>query len=103
MQGTGVTANALHPGVVSTAFGAEDPGRTQRLLVPLLRPFMKTPPGAPPPRSAWPPLPSSRGVTGRYFANRVPKRSSPRSHDEDVAARLWRVSAELVGIARGNA
>ena len=27
LQGTGVTANALHPGVVRTAFGAEDPGR----------------------------------------------------------------------------
>lgn len=26
-------ANVLHPGVVRTSFGAEDPGRTQRLLV----------------------------------------------------------------------
>ena len=26
LAGTGVTANALHPGVVATAFGAEDPG-----------------------------------------------------------------------------
>ena len=33
-----VTANALHPGVVRTSFGAEDPARIQRLLVPLLRP-----------------------------------------------------------------
>jgi retinol dehydrogenase-14 len=33
-----VVANAVHPGVVSTAFGAEDPGRTQRLLVPLCDP-----------------------------------------------------------------
>jgi len=39
----GTTANALHPGVVRTAFGAEDPGRAQRLLVPILRPFMQTP------------------------------------------------------------
>src|SRR5664279_5983197 len=31
----GLTANALHPGVVRTAFGAEDPGRIQRLFVPL--------------------------------------------------------------------
>ena len=42
LAGTGVTANALHPGVVSTSFGAEDPGRVQRLFVPLMRPFMKT-------------------------------------------------------------
>ena len=37
LRGSGVTANALHPGVVSTSFGADDPGRVQRLLVPALR------------------------------------------------------------------
>ena len=38
LQGTTVTANALHPGVVRTALGAEDPRRIQRLLVPFARP-----------------------------------------------------------------
>ena len=67
LQGTSVTANALHPGVVSTSFGAEDPGRVQRLLVPLLRPFMKSPPRAPPPRSTWPSAPELERVTGRLL------------------------------------
>ena len=39
----GVTANALHPGVVNTSFGAADPAGVQRWLVPILRPFMKSP------------------------------------------------------------
>ena len=43
LRGTSVTANALHPGVVRTAFGAEDPAGFQRLLIPFLRPFLKTP------------------------------------------------------------
>ena len=43
LQGSSVTANALHPGLVSTGFGAEDPGQRQRLLVPFVRPFMKAP------------------------------------------------------------
>ncbi len=34
LRGTGVTANVLHPGVVRTAFGADDPATIQRLLVP---------------------------------------------------------------------
>src|SRR5437588_351879 len=38
-----VTAHALHPGVVRTAFGAEDPSGVQRLLIPFLRPFLKSP------------------------------------------------------------
>ncbi|HYN97635.1 MAG TPA: SDR family NAD(P)-dependent oxidoreductase [Pilimelia sp.] len=39
LRGTSVTANALHPGVVRTAFGADDPGRVQRMFVPFVRPF----------------------------------------------------------------
>ena len=42
LQATLVTANALHPGVVRTSFGAEDPGSVQR-LTPFMRPFMKAP------------------------------------------------------------
>jgi hypothetical protein len=37
-------------------------------------------------------------VTGRFYVNRRPKRSSKRSYDEATAARLWKVSADLVGL-----
>src|SRR5918996_6606854 len=43
LRSTSVTANALHPGVVRTSFGAEDPSGIQRFLVPFLRPFMRSP------------------------------------------------------------
>ena len=36
LHATSATANALHPGVVSTSFGAEDPGRVQRVLMPFM-------------------------------------------------------------------
>ena len=42
--------------------------------------------------------PDLEQVTGRFFANRKPKRSSQRSYDAAAAARLWQVSAELVGL-----
>jgi retinol dehydrogenase-14 len=38
-------------------------------------------------------------VTGRYFVNSKSKRSSERSYDEATAARLWRVSDDLVGLS----
>jgi retinol dehydrogenase 14 len=38
------------------------------------------------------------GVTGKYFANRKPKKSAEPSRDTAVTARLWQVSADLVGI-----
>jgi hypothetical protein len=42
--------------------------------------------------------PDLEQMTGRYFANSRPKRSSRRSYDEATAARLWQVSADLVGL-----
>jgi NAD(P)-dependent dehydrogenase (short-subunit alcohol dehydrogenase family) len=102
LEGSGVTANVLHPGVVRTAFGQEDPVRWMRLLLPLVRPFLKTPEqGAATPVH----LASARelaGVTGTYFANKRPRKSSPRSYDEDAARRLWVMSAQLVGLAEGT-
>jgi NAD(P)-dependent dehydrogenase (short-subunit alcohol dehydrogenase family) len=98
LTGTSVTANALHPGVVSTSFGAEDPGRVQRLLVPFMRPFMKTPAKGAVTSIHLASAPELERVTGCFFANRKPRRSAEASYDEAVAARLWQVSAELVGL-----
>jgi retinol dehydrogenase-14 len=98
LRGTSITANALHPGVVSTAFGAEDPGGAQRLLVPLLRPFMKSPSQGAATSIYLASAPHIGRMTGRYFTNRKVKESSRRSHDNVAAARLWQVSAELVGL-----
>src|SRR5207248_10972408 len=42
LQGSGVTATVLHPGVVRTAFGAEDQAALFTILSPLTRPFLKT-------------------------------------------------------------
>jgi NAD(P)-dependent dehydrogenase (short-subunit alcohol dehydrogenase family) len=43
LEGTGVTATALHPGVVRTNFGAEDQAAHFAILIRVARPFMKTP------------------------------------------------------------
>ena len=98
LQTTSVTANALHPGMVSTSFGAEDPAGLQRLFVPIVRPFMKTPAQGAATSIYLASAPDLEQVTGRYFANSKPKRSSERSYDEAAAARFWQVSADLVGL-----
>ena len=98
LQARAVTANALHPGVVRTSFGAEDPGGAQRLLVPFVRPFLKTPAQGAATSIYLASSPDVEQVTGLYFANSKPKRSSKRSYDEVSAARLWQVSADLVGL-----
>jgi retinol dehydrogenase-14 len=93
-----VIANVLHPGLVNTSFGAEDPAGVQKLLVPLLRPFMKTPARGAATSIHLASAPDLQRVTGRHFANSKPTRSSKPSFDETVAARLWQVSSDLVDL-----
>jgi NAD(P)-dependent dehydrogenase (short-subunit alcohol dehydrogenase family) len=100
LQGTSVTSNALHPGLVSTGFGAEDPGRAQRLLVPLLRPFMLTTDQGAKTTIHLASAPDLTDVSGRFFAQRKPRRSSKASYNQATAVQLWRVSAEMTGLTK---
>jgi hypothetical protein len=63
-----------------------------------MRPFMKSPAEGAATSIYLASAPDLKQVTGRFFANSKPKRSSERSYDEAVAARLWQVSAGLVGL-----
>src|SRR5215210_2013775 len=81
LHGTSVTANALHPGVVSTSFGAEDPATVQRVFIPFLRRFMKTPAQGAATSIYLASAPDLEQVTGRYFADSKPKTSSKLSYD----------------------
>jgi len=96
---TCVTVNALHPGVVRTAFGAEDPSGIQRLFIPVMRPFMKSPARGAATSVHVASAPDLEQVTGGYFAAGRPRSSAARSYDEAAAARLWQVSAHLTGQA----
>ena len=73
LRGSGVTANALHPGVVRTSFGAEDPAGIQRLFLPLILPFMKTPAQGAATSIHLASAPELDHVTGRFFVNRKPR------------------------------
>jgi retinol dehydrogenase 14 len=99
LEGTGVTANSLHPGVVRTIFGAEDQAGWFAVVSRVILPFLKTPAqGAETPLY----LASSLdidGVTGQFFANRKPRAANKVAYDTDMSARLWRVSADMVGMA----
>jgi retinol dehydrogenase-14 len=96
LQGSTVTANALHPGVVRTSFGADDPGRAQRLFVPLARPFMRSPDQGADTSVLLASSPELSGVQGKFFSNGKQKRSSERSYDQTAASQLWATSTALV-------
>lgn len=97
LQGTGVTANSLHPGSVGSGFGGKDNGWFTRLFN-LGRPFMLTPAQGAQTTIYLATSDAVKGVTGKYFAKEKEKRPAAQATDAAVAARLWQVSEQLCGI-----
>jgi retinol dehydrogenase-14 len=98
LEGTGVTATVLHPGVTNTAFGAEDPARWFAPLVAVIRPFMRSPGRGADTAVYLASSPEVEGVSGRYFSDRRVKKTHKTSYVTATTARLWQVSADLVGL-----
>ena len=98
-DGTGVTANAVHPGFVASRFAKEgDLGWWGNIGMPLTRPFSISPEkGARTPVYAAT-SPDLDGVTGQYLAKSRLAQPAKWARDDDAAARLWEISAELTGV-----
>jgi NAD(P)-dependent dehydrogenase (short-subunit alcohol dehydrogenase family) len=100
LQGTGVTANCLHPGFVATHIGQNGIGPVGRGIVKLIFSNLGISPEEGAKTSIY--LASSseiEGVTGKYFVKSIPIRSAPISYDESLQRQLWEESAKLVNIA----
>jgi retinol dehydrogenase 12 len=95
LEGSGVTANTLHPGFVRTRFFADFTGWIG-LITKLGAKLVAIDPEEGAKTSVYlASSPEVAGVTGQYFVKCRPARSSPQSHDRVAAERLWQVSEEL--------
>lgn len=90
LEGSGATANCLHPGVVDTkllrsafpGYPAITPGEAAKTPVWLAR------------------SPEVAGVSGKYFDSMRPVRSSAMTYDHKVQERLWKRAEDLTGLSR---
>jgi retinol dehydrogenase-14 len=99
LEGTGVTANSLHPGVVRTNFGAEDQAWLFTVVSQVVLPFLKTPARGAETSIYLASSPEMDGVTGQFFADKKVKTANKVADDPAMTARLWQASADLVGLA----
>lgn len=90
LEGTGVTANCLHPGVVSTRLFDKMP-LVFRKIFGL---FMITPEKGAETSIYLAASPEVEGVSGGYFIKKKEARPTRHAMDMDVAERLWKVSEE---------
>ncbi len=101
LEGSGVTANSLHPGTVRTGYGAD--GDARGLLgfgIKISSPFFLSPAKGARTSVYLASSPEVAGVSGEYFVKCTAKRPKRWAQDPDAARQLWKVSEELVGLAQ---
>ncbi|HEY7092782.1 MAG TPA: SDR family oxidoreductase [Ktedonobacterales bacterium] len=96
LAGSGVTANALHPGFVASNFGKSEGAFWAAFT--LMRPFMISAEKGAQTVIYLASSPDVAGATGGYYVKCKPARSSSIARDEATARRLWEVSERLTGL-----
>jgi NAD(P)-dependent dehydrogenase (short-subunit alcohol dehydrogenase family) len=97
LEGTGVTANCMHPGGVSTNFGVGNRSPVA-LLFRAFKPFMRSPEQGADTLVYLAASPEAEGMTGKYLADRKVKAPSDAAYDQTTRKRLWEASEELTGL-----
>ncbi|MGZ4690943.1 MAG: SDR family oxidoreductase [Acidimicrobiia bacterium] len=96
LAGTGVTANALHPGYVASRFGRDGDMRFEAVLSLGARLFAISPEAGARTSVYLASSPEVEGVTGKYFAKCKQIPMSKAALDDVAARRLWETSEALV-------
>lgn len=96
LEGSGVTANAVHPGLVRTNLMRQAPAPLRWVPWIVSRPASRAAAAIAPLALA----PAYGGRTGRFFKDGREIEAPPYARDPDVAARLWAASVALTGLGQ---
>ena len=99
LEGTGVTVNALHPGLVNTGFGKNNPGLLMKIMGAVIPLIARSPEKGAMTSIYLAASPEVQGITGKYFVDCKVTQPAPQAVDLMVARKLWDVSAEMVHLA----
>jgi NAD(P)-dependent dehydrogenase (short-subunit alcohol dehydrogenase family) len=99
LEGTTVTVNAVHPGLVSTGFGRNTGPVWSGLIKIAQKLFAISPQKGAETLVYLAASPEVAGISGKYWHAKKQKRSSDNSYDKEQQQRLWDYSAEATGIA----
>ncbi|MEZ4302013.1 MAG: SDR family oxidoreductase [Polyangiaceae bacterium] len=91
LEGTGVTVNAVHPGVVATELARDYPA----FLVKIFHLFLLTPEQGAACSLHVATSPELSGVTGEYFEKSRVKGAAKAALDEEAQERLWKLTEQL--------
>lgn len=98
LQGTGVTVNAVHPGTVATNIWSRPLGPVGFIMA-LPKLFMTSPEKGAETIVYLASSPDAKSLSGEYLEKLKVKKSSDESYNEEIAQRLWDVSAKLTRLS----
>jgi len=96
LEGTGVTATCVHPGVIASGFG-QTYGGLFSFFAKLARPFLLTTRQGAETTIYCASSPDLASVTGAYFDKCKAVPSNRVSYDQSAQQRLWEISEKLTG------
>ena len=97
-QGSGVTANCMHPGFVGSNF-ARNNGAIASLVMTLLKPFARSPEKGAETAVYLCSSPEVESLSGEYFVDCAVAQPKDFARNDDDARTLWEQSARLCGLA----
>jgi NAD(P)-dependent dehydrogenase (short-subunit alcohol dehydrogenase family) len=97
LEGSGVTVNCMSPGPTRTRFGDNMTGLAG-LFPRLVKKLFPSPEKGARTLIYLTSSPEVDGISGRFFLRQRALPTKPVTLDAEIAARLWRISAELVGL-----
>ncbi len=102
LEGTRVTANCFHPGLVATGFNRNN-GLLMDLGMTILKPVARSPQKGADTLVWLATSPDVANVSGRYFFDQQQKTPSPEAEDTETAARLWEISQRQCAVSERSA
>ena len=99
MEGTGVTANSLHPGVIYTELWRHTGSIFQTAIKFVCQLFTKNVPQGAATQVYLAIRPEVEGVGGKYFADCQESTPIEVARNAETAKKLWELSEKLVGLS----
>jgi len=99
LVGTGVTVNALHPGLTGTNIINDVAPPIARPFIGLIKRFLLSPEQGAQTALYLATSPAVEGVSGKYFIYEKEASSVPISYNEALQEQTWAISEELTGLA----
>ncbi len=102
LDGTGVTANCFHPGLVATGFNRNN-GLLMNFAMTILRPVARSPKEGAETLVWLATSPDVANVSGIYFFDQEQRSPSPEAQDTETAERLWEISERQCAVSDRSA